>query len=161
MAAGCFILGTTPRHSARGLAVGTLLMSALVVLTAAAHPTLTRLGRSAEGPGGGGAFTFYLIEVARLTLLALLLRALCLNLGQSKRGGNAQLLGLLTFSIMLGTLLLTLLVFVITSPPSQTVSTIFLILIFGGWIGMLVFGLIVMLGIKQKLDRKLPRTEPA
>src|SRR5207248_2930209 len=53
VAASCFVLGTPPRRSAGGLAVGTLLMSTLVVLTVANHPAVTGVGPGSEGPGGG------------------------------------------------------------------------------------------------------------
>src|SRR5262249_1336090 len=52
VAAGAFLLGTTPRRGARGLAVGVLLMSALAVLTGSVlflGPGILR-----RGIGGGG-----------------------------------------------------------------------------------------------------------
>src|SRR5205814_274976 len=59
-AAGCFFLGTSPRRSASGLAVGALLMSALVVLTFA-----NQIGLTGFGPGGEGRIVpLYLMEVA-------------------------------------------------------------------------------------------------
>ncbi|MBI1916544.1 MAG: hypothetical protein HYS12_17685 [Planctomycetes bacterium] len=175
--AGCFLLGTPSRRSARGLSVGVLLMNTLILLqlaqvgrlllvgdldpggrTAGIVPALDRRGREAASLAASGFFFFF--EVTRLTLMALLLRAMCLNLRQARLGANAQLLVLLTPSIMLGTLALTFLVMIATT-PGVAVRTILVFLFLGGWIGVLVFGVIVMLGLKQKLDRKLPSTEPA
>jgi len=159
--AGCFLLGTPPRRSARGLALGMLVMSALVVLemTSGIHSSPAGSGRGGA-PFGAGIIPAYLAEIARLTVLALLLRAMCLNLGQGGLGTRAQLVALLTACIMPGVFVLTLLIFGVVTSLSETVVVLFLVLNLGSWIGMLVFGGIVMLGLAQKLDRKLPRNEP-
>jgi hypothetical protein len=160
--AGCFLLGTTTRRSARGLVIGALLMGILILLQLAEAlrslvPGFDRGSR--EESAAINAVFFFFFEVTRLTLVALMLRAMCLNLGLRKLGASAQLLALLTPSIMLGTVALLVLIR-LASTPGPTLMVILQVLVLLGWIGVLAFGLIVMLGLKTKLDYKLPRTEP-
>src|SRR5205823_1493512 len=94
--AGCFLLATPPRRGARGLSVALLVLAGLVVLRVGDVTGFFGAPRE-SGPGAGlgfalGLILLLLVEVARLTLLALLLRALCLDLGMRTRAARATLL---------------------------------------------------------------------
>ena len=151
--AGCFLAAGPARRRARGLAIGVVILAGLAVLLQGEIGRYVLMMRDYEDSGSSREFgetrfarlfvydlVFLLIfEVTRLTLLALLLRAQCLLLRLTGRAAAANLLGVLTLTVVLGLALLYLLV-VVCSSPGPAGRMVLMLSILLALIGMLIYG---------------------
>ena len=157
----CFCLSGPTRHSVRATATALVALTGLVLLASAgasSHMSAAgALGGGDGGPGGGGdVSTLLLFELGRLTVLALLLRAICRSTAQRRTADTAMLLAFLSAPIILGMLgLIRLLLMVVT--PSVTIFIVFILMGVLAFAGVVVFGLMLIPQVQRGIERrKLP-----
>jgi hypothetical protein len=149
------------RHGARAMGIACLVLTSLVLLQTASLAQVQALFLDRSGGGErppmamfSSAISFFILEIARLTLFPFFLRSLALNFNSPSLASMAVVLAIVTPSAFVG---LTLLVFLLGLVGGAIVIIIMVILFFLGWLGILVWGVLVLMRGRNILRSQLRR----
>jgi phage FluMu protein Com len=162
----CFWTPAPVGAGARGLGLACLVVGGLVLLNmGGAFPHLAELGRGGGG-GQGGELSILLmafLEAARLVLFPFFLRAMAQNVRSRALATQATALGITTGGVIAGIYLIHLLVSLVqgAAGPSPTVMKITAILYLLAWIGLLVWGMLVLLSARNLMSAKVRQMQQA
>ncbi|MCI0638046.1 MAG: hypothetical protein L0Y72_04790 [Gemmataceae bacterium] len=147
----CYFLPANARYGAKALGISCLVLVVLVLLRmtdsfGTVFMIIDRMGGPAPGFFFGSFVAAGLLELCRLTLLPLFMRAAGYNMRNSTLATNGLILAIVTPS---ATVLLTLLIFLMGAvgrgQGSGTMIVVMLFLSLGTIIGLLVWGALIML----------------
>jgi len=158
-----FGLAAPLKYGTRSMSVACLVLAGITTLLfvqamqglVLAVPAFDR-GRGEQGGVVVGLSVLFLIllEVARLTLLALFLRGVAACTGFRGAASSARALAILTPSAILGAMAFNLLIG-LTVEPGTAVSVVLFVLFCAAWIVVLVMGLALLARSIRNIDRGL------
>ncbi|MCI0379226.1 MAG: zinc-ribbon domain-containing protein [Gemmataceae bacterium] len=145
----CYFLPANARYGAKALGISCLVLVVLVLLRmtdsiGTVFMFLDRMGGGAPGLFYGSFFAAGLLELCRLTLLPLFMRAAGYNMRNGALATNGLILAIVTPA---ATVLLTLLTFLMgaVSRGPGAIVVVMLFLSLGTYIGLLIWGALIML----------------